>query len=77
MVRFIGVGKVKPEMRQQFLDALEKFMPVVNAEEKTLEYIVYQGTQDPDMFVFYEKYQDAQAQKAHGSTKAYCLEIYW
>jgi quinol monooxygenase YgiN len=69
MITFIGAGKVKPGMMDQALEAARRFMPTIKAEEGTLKYVVYRGTQDPNMLVFFEQYQDEAAQAAHMSSE--------
>jgi len=44
-------------------------MPKIRTESGTLEYKVYRGVDDPNMIVFYEKYQDQDAHAAHGSSE--------
>lgn len=68
MVIFIGVGHFKKGKTDEALEALRAFMPTVQAEAGTLKYDVYRGVQDRDMVVFYEKYADEAAQKAHWSS---------
>ena len=69
MLVFVGVGHVKSDMLEQALAAVNAFMPKIQKEEGTLEYIVYQGTEDPTMLVFYEIYQDEAAHAAHGNSE--------
>ena len=69
MVTFIGVGHIKPGKMDQALDAVRAFMPKIRTEPGTLEYVVYRGVEDPNMIFFYEKYQDQDAQAAHGASE--------
>ena len=53
-------------------DALEsefkKLVPKVLCDQGTLAYVAHRGTGDPSRFFVYEKYEDAQALKAHSAT---------
>jgi len=69
MLIFIGVGHIKPDKMDQALEAVQAFMPKIRTEPGTLEYVVYRGVEDTNVLVFYEKYQDHDAQAAHGSTE--------
>lgn len=40
------------------------------AESGTLEYVVHQRSDDPKVFVFYEKYENQEAFKIHGKNLA-------
>lgn len=65
MLTFVGVGHVKPDMLDQAFEAIRAFLPKVQTEEGTLQYVIHQGTEDPTMLAFYEVYQDEAAQAAH------------
>ena len=69
MVTFIGVGHIKSGKMDQALVAVQAFMPKIRTEPGTLEYVVYRGVEDRNILVFYEKYQDQNAQAAHGATE--------
>ena len=69
MLIFVGAGHIRPGKMDQALEAIQAFMRKIQTEPGTLEYIVYRGVDDPNMLVFYEKYQDQDAQAAHGSTE--------
>ncbi len=69
MITFIGAGKVKPGTMDQVLEAARQFMPTIKAEEGTLKCVGCRGTQDPDMIVFFEQYEDEAAQAAHMSSE--------
>ena len=56
-------GKEK-EMETALLDMVSK----VKEEEGTLVYSLHQAQNDPTVFLFYEKYKDADALVAHSST---------
>lgn len=62
---------VKPENRQQFLEAsLENARNTVR-EPGNLRFDVLQQTDDPDRFVLYEVYKDEAAMAAHKATPHY------
>ena len=52
------------ELEAVFRDMVEK----VAAEEGTLAYSLHRSRDDAGRFMFYEKYQDAEALKRHSST---------
>lgn len=43
---------------------------VLKEEPGTLAYVPHQRSDDPTVFVFYEKYQDGEAFKTHGANLA-------
>ena len=69
MLTYVGAGHIKPGKMDQALEAVQTFMRKIRTEPGTLEYIVYRGVEDPNMLFFYEKYEDQDAQAAHGSTE--------
>jgi len=73
MVIFVGVGHFKPGKTDQAVEALQAFMPTVQAEAGTLKYVVYRGVQNPDIVVFFEKYADEAAQEAHWASEEFKL----
>ena len=66
----IVVAKIKAKsgeeekMEKAFLDII----PKVEQEEGTLVYTLHRSQKDPTVFLFYEKYKDKDALKAHSST---------
>ena len=71
MVVFIGVGHIKDGKMDQVMEALQAFMPTVRAEPGTLEYVIYQGVENPNMVAFFEKYRDQEAQAAHWASEEF------
>ena len=69
MVTFVGVGHIKPDKMDQAVQAVQAFMPKVQAEPGTLEYVIYRGIEDPNMVFFFERYQDQAALDAHWATE--------
>lgn len=62
---FVSV-KVKPEMRDQFLAAMEEDATgSVRDEPGCLRFDVLQDLSDPDRYYFYEVYRDEEAFQAH------------
>ena len=66
----IVVAKIKAKSGEEskMADALQAMVSKVEKEEGTLIYTLHQAQNDPTQFLFYEKYTDAQALKAHSST---------
>ena len=60
---------------QSMAEALQAMVSKVEKEEGTLIYTLHQAQNDPTQFLFYEKYTDAQALKAH-STTPYFKELF-
>ena len=60
--------KAKNGEESKMADALQAMVSRVEAEDGTLVYTLHQAQNDPTQFLFYEKYTDAQALKAHSST---------
>jgi quinol monooxygenase YgiN len=66
----IVVAKLKAKSGEasKMADALRAMVSKVEKEEGTLVYTLHQAQNDPTQFLFYEKYADAEALKAHSST---------
>jgi len=61
--------KVKPEKRDQFLEAIEDdSICSVRDEPGCLRFDVLQDQNDPDRYYFYEVYKDEDAFQAHTQT---------
>ena len=60
--------KAKGGEESKMAEALQAMVSKVEKEEGTLIYTLHQAQNDPTQFLFYEKYTDAQALKAHSST---------
>jgi quinol monooxygenase YgiN len=73
----IVVAKLKAKSGEEskMADALRAMVSKVEKEEGTLVYTLHQAQSDPTQFLFYEKYTDAQALKAH-STSPYIKELF-
>ena len=66
----IVVAKLKARSGEEskMAEALKTMVSKVAKEEGTLIYTLHQAQNDPTQFLFYEKYADADALKAHSST---------
>ncbi|MEE4263223.1 MAG: putative quinol monooxygenase [Desulfobacteraceae bacterium] len=66
----VVVAKLKARSGEEskMAEALQAMVSKVEKEEGTLVYTLHQAQNDPTQFLFYEKYADAQALKAHSST---------
>jgi quinol monooxygenase YgiN len=73
----IVVAKMKAKHGEEknMEEALRDLVSKVAAEEGTLVYTLHRSQKDPTQFLFYEKYADAGALKAHGQT-AYFKEAF-
>jgi quinol monooxygenase YgiN len=60
--------KAKSGEEQKMEEALRGLVAKVEAEEGTLVYTLHRSQKDPTQFLFYEKYTDAEALKAHSET---------
>ncbi|MDY6903947.1 MAG: putative quinol monooxygenase [Thermodesulfobacteriota bacterium] len=54
--------------RDQVERILKNLVAEVRAEEGTLVYTLHRSQNDPNVFLFYEKYQDMDALVVHGGT---------
>jgi quinol monooxygenase YgiN len=66
----IVVAKLKAAAgkEEEMKKALMDMIPKVSEEEGTLVYTLHQDQTDPTVFLFYEKYKDADALVVHSST---------
>jgi len=60
--------KARQESIEAMKNALLEVIPKVREEAGTLVYTLHQDTGDPSVFLFYEKYRDADALVAHSTT---------
>ena len=69
MFALIVSVRVKPEMRERFLEAIEDdSICSVRDEPGCVRFDVLQDQEDPDRYYFYEVYHDEAAFKAHTQT---------
>ncbi len=65
MHTFFGSGRVKADQLENVCAAIREFVPTMQAEEGTLEWLAYQQKDDPQRFVFFERYRDQAANNLH------------
>ncbi|MDZ7833539.1 MAG: putative quinol monooxygenase [Desulfobacterales bacterium] len=68
MIAVIAKLPVIPEKREAALAAAKELMAGVADEEGTINYSLNIDEQDPDTFIFIERYQDMAALTAHSAT---------
>jgi len=65
-ISIIATVRVKEGKMGEAKEVLKKIVPKIKESEPgTLEYIPHTVNQDPNAIMFYEKYVDADAMKAH------------
>ena len=66
----IVVAKLKAKKGEEakMEAALRDMVAKVAQEQGTLKYTLHRAQKDPNVFLFYEKYEDGTALKAHSST---------
>ncbi len=60
--------QVQPDKRQRFIDISTPLIAQTNAEPGCLFYSCYQDLADPNLFMFYEEYEDQAAIAYHNQT---------
>lgn len=60
--------KAKAGQEEKMEQALRDMVPKVESEPGTQTYTLHRAQKDPRTFMFYEKYQDADALKQHSQT---------
>ena len=60
--------KAKKGEEEKMEAALRDMVAKVAQEQGTLTYTLHRAQNDPNVFLFYEKYEDGAALKAHSST---------
>ncbi len=68
MISVIAKVPVQPEKREEALAAVNKLMSGVAEEDGTLLYTLNIDENNPDTFVFIERYKDMAALTLHSST---------
>ena len=68
MISVIAKVPVKPESKEEAVAEVKTLMEGVATEEGTLLYTLNVDQNDPNVFVFMERYKDMEALGAHGST---------
>ncbi|MEH0153407.1 putative quinol monooxygenase [Limibacter armeniacum] len=64
-VYLTAIIKAKPEHREEVLQVLNTMVEHSRKEAACLQYDLHQGTDDENMFVFYEIWQDQQGLDQH------------
>jgi quinol monooxygenase YgiN len=59
---------VKEGQENAFIEIASKLVAATRAEEGNLFYTLYQSTENPSIFIFYEEYKDDEAFEAHSSS---------
>lgn len=59
---------VKEGQEKAFIEIASKLVAATRAEEGNLFYTLYQSTENPSIFIFYEEYKDDAAFDAHTSS---------
>jgi quinol monooxygenase YgiN len=75
MLTVVAVMNAKEGKEKEMQEAIEALVDKVRSEEGTLMYAANRGRKAPGRFLFYEKYRDKDAFKAHGAT-AYFGEFF-
>jgi quinol monooxygenase YgiN len=58
-------AKIQPQRREELIDALREYLPLVRAEPGVEAFYVTERKEDPNTFVFYEIYKSQAAQDFH------------
>lgn len=67
-ISLIATVKIQEGKMEEAKAALKKLVPKIKESEPgTLEYIPHTVKENPNVIVFYEKYVDGDAMKAHGA----------
>ncbi|KKM70443.1 hypothetical protein LCGC14_1440690 [marine sediment metagenome] len=65
-ISIVATVQVKEGKMEEAKEVLKKLVPKIKESEPgTLEYIPHTVKQDPNAIIFYEKYKDGDALKAH------------
>ena len=59
---------VKPGQEKAFVEVASQLVTATRAEEGNLFYTLYQSTENPAEFIFYEEYKDDAAFETHASS---------
>jgi (4S)-4-hydroxy-5-phosphonooxypentane-2,3-dione isomerase len=66
---------VKPDAIEQFLSYAKVIVLASNLEQGCLVYKLYQETDNPSSFIFYEEYENQEAVDFHNSTNHFKIFI--
>ena len=65
MIFITAKFRVRPEDADDWPRITAEFTAATRAEPGNLDFVALRGTEDPDSFVLYERYESADAFKAH------------
>lgn len=78
MVKFAVYARIRGDQREEFLAALQEYLPTVTSEPGTVQYDICEAESTPGTFLFFEAYPDDEAMAAHQQCeqfKAYIKKI--
>jgi quinol monooxygenase YgiN len=58
-------AKIKPQQREELIEAARQYLPVVRAEPGVEAFFISARQDDPNTFIFYEVYKSKAAQDFH------------
>jgi len=61
--------RIQPGKSEEFLEAYRWMKPLVLNDPGAIEYTLHRSTENPDEFIFYERYEDDEAFAYHLSTE--------
>mgnify|MGYP000001474545 FL=1 len=61
--------KILAEKQAAFLNATEVLIQETRAEKGNISYTLYQSTENPSDFIFYEEYKDENAMSVHATSE--------
>ena len=65
MILIVVKFKTKPAWSDRWPELVAAFTAATRAEPGNLDFVALRGTEDPDSFVLYERYESDEAFKAH------------
>lgn len=68
LLTVVAYMKAAPGKRDELKAELENLIEPTMAEDGVVNYNLHQGTEDPDIFIFYENWQSAAHLDAHLAT---------
>lgn len=71
----VATWKAKPGEADHVAETLRTVAPINRSEEKLLQFQAHRSTEDPDVFVLYEKYVDATGYDEHKATESFQTHV--
>ncbi len=68
MMRLISKVYVKPENQEKFLEIIKTFVETAKTEEGYLDYSMNRSYENPDLFIFIERWTNREVQIEHCKT---------